>query len=77
MGIQAVTGDGGDIGDSCNLKIESALIQTKEFNGSEVFLSEEVHEECIVLSICRWSTLISPLTVERHRLMPMSQPSRT
>ena len=56
MGIQAVTGDGGDIGDSCNLKIESALIQTKEFNGSEVFLSEEVHEECIVLSICRWSS---------------------
>ena len=40
MGIQAVTSYGGDIGDSCHLKIVSASVEASEFNPIEVMLSE-------------------------------------
>ena len=55
MGIQTIASDGGDIGDSRDLEIQSAPVETSEFDGGEFVIAEDVHEVGVVLSIGRRS----------------------
>ena len=55
MIIQTVPGDGGNVGDSRDLEIQSASVEASQFDGRKFMVAEDVHELGVMLAVDRGS----------------------